>query len=61
MMWAIIVFFIARHATPPLNDLTSLTGGRRWLGFLSFAILAMILVPLPESFWQAAKMHCPYL
>jgi membrane-associated protease RseP (regulator of RpoE activity) len=61
MMWAIIVFFIARRGTPPLNDLTPLNAGRRWLGYFSFLILAMILVPLPDSFWQTAKLHCPYL
>lgn len=61
MMWAIIVFFIAGRGTPPLNDVTPLTPGRRRLGYLTFAILAAILVPLPHAFWNAAGFHCPYL
>lgn len=47
MIWAIIVFFIAGHATPPLNDLTPVSPGRMWLGLLAFIILALIVIPLP--------------
>lgn len=61
MMWAIIVFFIAGRGTPPLNDVTPITPGRRWLGYATFAILASILIPLPHAFWDAAGFHCPYL
>lgn len=61
MMWAIIVFFIAGRGTPPLNDVTPITPGRRWLGYATFTILASILVPLPHAFWDAAGFHCPYL
>lgn len=61
MMWAIIVFFIAGRATPPLNDVTPITPGRRWIGYATFAILASILVPLPHALWTAAGFHCPYL
>ena len=61
MMWALIVFFIAGRGTPPLNDLTPVTPGRRWLGYAAFLILASILVPLPHRFWPAAGIHCPYL
>ena len=61
MMWAIIVFFIAGRGTPPLNDLTTLTPGRRWLGYVAFAILAMILIPFPHALWGAAGTRCPYL
>lgn len=61
MMWAIIVFFIAGRSTPPLNDVTPITPGRRWLGYATFAILASILVPLPHALWTAAGFHCPYL
>lgn len=61
MMWAIIVFFIAGRGTPPLNDVTPLTPGRRWLGYTTFAILASILVPLPHAPWSAVGFHCPYL
>jgi len=61
MMWAIIVFFIAGRGTPPLNDVTPLTPGRRWLGYATFAILALILVPIPQTLWNAVGFHCPYL
>lgn len=61
MMWAIIVFFIAGTAVPPLNDLTPLPPERRWLGYTVFVILGLILAPLPHSLWPAAGIHCPYL
>jgi membrane-associated protease RseP (regulator of RpoE activity) len=59
--WAVIVFFLAGRTTPPLNDLTPLSSRRRWLGYAAFVILALILVPLPHSLWQAAGIHCPYV
>lgn len=61
MMWAIIVFFIAGTAVPPLNDLTPLPSNRRWLGYATFVVLGLILAPLPHSLWTAAGLHCPYL
>lgn len=60
-MWAVIVFFIAGRTFPPLNDLTPLTPGRRWLGYATFIILGLILAPLPHSLWGSAGIHCPYL
>ncbi|HJT70834.1 MAG TPA: site-2 protease family protein [Terriglobales bacterium] len=60
-LWAVIVFFLAGRTVPPLNDLTPLTPGRRWLGYAAFVILALILAPLPHSLWQAAGIHCPYM
>jgi membrane-associated protease RseP (regulator of RpoE activity) len=61
MLWAFIVPLIARRGTPPLNDLTPVTRGRLALGYVTFAILVMILVPLPESMWRAAAARCPSL
>lgn len=61
MMWAILVFFIAGTAVPPLNDVTPLPSDRRWLGYAVFVILGLILAPLPHSLWTAAGLHCPYL
>lgn len=61
MMWALIAFFLAGTGAPPLNDLTPITPGRRWLGYGTFLILALILVPLPHTFWPVAGIHCPYL
>ena len=60
-MWAILVFFMAGTSVPPLNDLTPLTSNRRWIGYATFGILALILAPLPHSVWSAAGIHCPYL
>lgn len=60
-MWAILVFFIAGTAVPPLNDVSPLPAERQWLGFATFVILALILMPLPHSLWTSAGLHCPYL
>jgi membrane-associated protease RseP (regulator of RpoE activity) len=61
MMWALIVFFFIGRGTPPLNDLSPVTPGRRVIGYLSFLILLLILVPLPHAFWPEAGIRCPYL
>ncbi|MDB6121750.1 MAG: Peptidase, partial [Pedosphaera sp.] len=60
MTWAIIVFFIASGGTtPPLNDLTPISSRRRWLGYFSFLILALILIPLPLSWWHVLGIYHP--
>ncbi|HWR54050.1 MAG TPA: site-2 protease family protein [Bryobacteraceae bacterium] len=63
MMWAIIVFFIAGRGTPPLNDVSPLSFGRKLLGLAAFVILALILIPMPEGLHspEAQGMRCPYL
>jgi len=61
LMWAIIVFFIAGRGAPPLDDLTPLTPSRHCLGCAAFAILVLILTPLPHALWRAAGIHCPYM
>jgi membrane-associated protease RseP (regulator of RpoE activity) len=61
LMWAIIAFFIAGNPTPPLNDLTPLTSGRRLLGYATLGLLLLILVPLPPELWPAAGLYCPYV
>ncbi|MBX9584617.1 MAG: site-2 protease family protein [Gemmataceae bacterium] len=61
LMWAIIVFFVAGDPTPPLNDVTPVTPGRRLLGYATFALMLLILVPLPHALWPAAGIHCPYV
>jgi membrane-associated protease RseP (regulator of RpoE activity) len=61
LMWAILAFFIAGNPTPPLDDLTPLTPGRRWLGYVTLGLLLVILVPLPPELWPAAGLHCPYV
>jgi membrane-associated protease RseP (regulator of RpoE activity) len=49
MTWALIVFFLSGPVTPPLNDLTPLTPGRRALGYAAFAVLVLILAPAPRG------------
>ena len=61
LTWAIIVYFIAGRGTSPLDDLTPLTPSRRWLGYSAFAILALILAPVPHTLWHAIGIHCPYM
>jgi membrane-associated protease RseP (regulator of RpoE activity) len=61
MMWAIIVFFVAGRGASPMDDITPVAPSRRGLGYLAFAILALILIPFPHSLWEAAGIHCPYL
>lgn len=59
LTWALIIFFIAGRGTPPLNDITPITGGRRWLGWLAFAILALVLVP--ASILPLLANRAPYV
>jgi Zn-dependent protease len=62
MMWAFIVWFIAGDRdAPPLNDVTPLNTGRRVLGWLTFVILAAILIPVPHALYGTFGIHCPYL
>lgn len=61
LTWAIIVFFIAGQGASPFDDITRVTPGRHRLGYLTFAILGLILLPFPHALWQAARIHCPYL
>jgi membrane-associated protease RseP (regulator of RpoE activity) len=61
MLWVLIIFFLAGRGTPPLNDVTRLSFGRRLLGYGAFAILVMILAPVPRSWWETAGSLCPYL
>ena len=61
LTWAVVVYFIAGRAAAPLDDLTPLTTARRWVGYAAFAILALILAPVPHALWDASGIHCPYL
>ncbi len=58
-LWAIIIFFIAGRSVPPLNDVTPITPARRWLGYVTFIILLLIIAPVPHVFFD--QLHCPYL
>lgn len=59
MVWAVIVFFLAGNSTPPQNDVTTISPGRMWLGCLAFVILALILIPLPMSWWHGLGIYNP--
>lgn len=49
MIWAVIVFFLAGRASPPLNDLTPITPGRRVIGWFTYVLLALMIIPMPAS------------
>jgi hypothetical protein len=62
MLWAIIVFFIAgTHDAPAADDVTPLGSPRKALGYLTFAVLLLIIVPAPHSLYEAIGLHSPYL
>lgn len=62
LLWAVLVYAIAgKRGEPPQDDLTPLDGRRRALAWAVFAILALILLPLPHALSPALGLHCPYL
>jgi membrane-associated protease RseP (regulator of RpoE activity) len=47
-VWAALLFFLVGfHHSPPLDDVTPLTPGRRLLGLLCLALLVVLLPPVP--------------
>jgi hypothetical protein len=62
LFWALVVFFIAgRSGVPPQDAVTPLGPGRRWLGWATFGLLGLILLPVPHFLSPALGLHCPYL
>ena len=62
LFWALLVYLLAgRRGEPPQDDLTPLDGKRRALAWASFALLALILLPLPHALSPSLGLHCPYL
>jgi membrane-associated protease RseP (regulator of RpoE activity) len=48
IMWAALLFFlIGFHHSPPLNDLTPLSPGRRLLGLACLVLLVLLIPPVP--------------
>lgn len=45
LFWAFVVYLIAGRSAFLLNDITPLSPGRRWLGYATFGLLAMLLLP----------------
>jgi Zn-dependent protease len=61
MTWAFIVFFLAgTHDSPAVDDLTPLDPLRQALGCFAFALLGLILIPVPHSLYDTFGLHCPY-
>lgn len=61
MLWAFIVFFIAgTRDVPAADDLTPVSRPRQALGYLSFLLLLLIIVPVPHSFYQAVTFRTPF-
>ena len=62
MFWAFIVFFIAGvRDAPTANDLTPVGFPRQALGYFTFLLLLLIIVPVPHSLYQAMSAHSGYL
>jgi len=62
MFWAFVVFFIAgTRDAPAENDLSPVGGPRLAVGWLTFLVLLLIIVPVPHSLYEAVTLHGPYL
>jgi membrane-associated protease RseP (regulator of RpoE activity) len=62
ILWAFVVYFIAgTQDAPAANDVTPLDFPRRALAYLTFAILLVIIVPVPRALFEAFGLHSPYL
>jgi membrane-associated protease RseP (regulator of RpoE activity) len=61
MFWAFIVFFIAgTRDTPAANDVTPLEPGRKLLGYFTFVLLLLIIMPVPRVLFEKIGLHSPY-
>src|SRR6266446_1134357 len=50
-VWAALLFFVVGfHHTPPLDDVTPLTTGRRVLGWVCLILLVLLIPPVPIAF-----------
>jgi membrane-associated protease RseP (regulator of RpoE activity) len=62
MFWAFVVFFIAgTRDAPAANDLTPVGWPRRALGYFTFLVLLLIIVPVPHSLHEVVGLHGPYI
>jgi len=43
------------------GDLIPLDTSRQALGYLAFALLALILAPVPHGLYPTFGIHCPYV
>ncbi|HUA64365.1 MAG TPA: site-2 protease family protein [Alphaproteobacteria bacterium] len=62
MFWAFIVFFIAgTRDAPAANDVTPVGFPRKALGYFTFFLLLLIILPVPHSLYETIGLHSPYL
>jgi len=62
MFWAFIVYFIAgTHDAPAANDVTPVDFPRKAIGYFTFLLLMLIIVPVPHSLHEVIGLHSPYL
>lgn len=60
--FAFLIFFVAgTRGQPPRNDVTPVPLGRRLVGYGTFLLLVLILVPVPHALYQGIGLYCPYL
>lgn len=57
----LVLFFAGTHDAPSADDATPLPPGRKWLGYVNFAILLLILLPVPHNLFPHLGINCPYL
>lgn len=61
LFWALVIFLIAgTEDAPPLNDVSRIGRGRMILGAAAFALLLMILLPVPHALYGSFGLYCPY-
>ncbi len=62
LFWALFVFLVGgTRGARTDDDATPLDPSRRALAFAAFAILALILLPLPHVLAPTLSVYCPYL
>jgi hypothetical protein len=62
LFWTLLVFFIAgAPGMPPVEAVTPLDRRRQALAWLSFALLALILLPFPHALLPEIGLLCPYV
>src|SRR5213593_413988 len=55
-VWAALLFFLVGfHHTPPLDDVTPLTTGRRVLGWACLILLVLLIPPVPIAFSSSVR------
>ncbi len=50
LVWAALIFFLVGfHHSPPIDDVTPLSAGRRLVGILCLVLLVLLIPPIPLS------------